>query len=117
MAFLLQIESSNSLYINKPVCIKGKKNFCMQTLNGDFICVCRGRYDLRRTPAENINLPPALLSRFDLLWLILDRADMDSDLEMARHIVYVHQNKESPALGFTPLDPSVLRYISLLLLL
>ncbi|KAJ4968321.1 hypothetical protein NE237_015022 [Protea cynaroides] len=72
-----------------------------------------GRYDLRRTPAENINLPPALLSRFDLLWLILDRADMDSDLEMARHIVYVHQNKESPALGFTPLDPSVLRaYIS-----
>ncbi|PIA61116.1 hypothetical protein AQUCO_00300559v1 [Aquilegia coerulea] len=72
-----------------------------------------GRYDLRRTPAENINLPPALLSRFDLLWLILDRADMDNDLEMARHIVYVHQNKESPALGFAPLEPSVLRaYIS-----
>ncbi|KAK9084333.1 hypothetical protein Scep_030804 [Stephania cephalantha] len=72
-----------------------------------------GRYDMRRTPAENINLPPALLSRFDLLWLILDRADMDSDLEMARHVVYVHQNKESPALGFTPLEPSVLRaYIS-----
>ncbi|KAH9786750.1 DNA replication licensing factor MCM7 [Citrus sinensis] len=72
-----------------------------------------GRYDLRRTPAENINLPPALLSRFDLLWLILDRADMDSDLEMARHVVYVHQNKESPALGFTPLEPAILRaYIS-----
>ncbi|KAL3348249.1 hypothetical protein AABB24_021755, partial [Solanum stoloniferum] len=72
-----------------------------------------GRYDMRRTPADNINLPPALLSRFDLLWLILDRADMDSDLEMARHVVYVHQNKESPALGFTPLEPSVLRaYIS-----
>ncbi|KAJ4838669.1 Mcm2-7 hexameric complex component [Turnera subulata] len=58
-------------------------------------------------------VPPALLSRFDLLWLILDRADMDSDLEMARHVVYVHQNKESPALGFTPLEPSILRaYIS-----
>ncbi|CAA6654398.1 unnamed protein product [Spirodela intermedia] len=72
-----------------------------------------GRYDLRRTPAENINLPPALLSRFDLLWLILDRADMDSDLELARHVVYVHQNLESPALGFAPLEPSVLRaYIS-----
>ncbi|OWM86098.1 DNA replication licensing factor MCM7 [Punica granatum] len=72
-----------------------------------------GRYDLRRTPAENINLPPALLSRFDLLWLILDKADMDNDLEMARHVVYVHQKRESPALGFTPLQPSVLRaYIS-----
>ncbi|XP_074316027.1 DNA replication licensing factor MCM7 isoform X1 [Silene latifolia] len=68
-----------------------------------------GRYDLRRTPAENINLPPALLSRFDLLWLILDKADMDTDLELARHVVYVHQNRESPALGFTPLEPSVLR--------
>ncbi|KAK6941081.1 MCM N-terminal domain [Dillenia turbinata] len=70
-----------------------------------------GRYDLRRTPAENINLPPALLSRFDLLWLILDRADMDSDLKMAQHVLHVHQNKEPPALGFTPLEPSILRYI------
>lgn len=68
-----------------------------------------GRYDLRRTPAENINLPPALLSRFDLLWLILDKADMDSDLEMARHVLYVHQKCEPPALGFTPLESSILR--------
>ncbi|GER35585.1 DNA replication licensing factor MCM7, partial [Striga asiatica] len=59
-----------------------------------------GSYDLRRTPAENVNFPPALLSRFDLLGLILDRADMDTDLELARLIVYVHQNKESPALGW-----------------
>ncbi|CAL1386274.1 unnamed protein product [Linum trigynum] len=72
-----------------------------------------GRYDMRRSPAENINLPPALLSRFDLLWLILDRADMDADLELARHVVHVHQNKKSPALGFAPLEPSILRaYIS-----
>lgn len=34
---------------------------------------------------------------------------MDSDLEMARHVVYVHQKRESPALGFKPLEPSVLR--------
>ncbi|KAL9271937.1 DNA replication licensing factor MCM7-like protein [Drosera capensis] len=33
-----------------------------------------GRYDLRRTPAENINLPPALLSRFDLLWAYIATA-------------------------------------------
>lgn len=36
-----------------------------------------GRYDTRRSPAENIALPAALLSRFDLLWLILDRAEPD----------------------------------------
>nr|KAJ0228534.1 hypothetical protein LSAT_V11C100025930 [Lactuca sativa] len=38
---------------------------------------------------------------------------MDNDLEMVRHVVYVHQNRESPALGFAPLEASVLRaYIS-----
>lgn len=81
-------------------------------LPSEVIILClleRGRYDLRRTPAENINLPPALLSRFDLLWLILDRADMQSDTDMAKHVLYVHQNFESPDLGFTPLEPSILR--------
>ncbi|KAG2331229.1 hypothetical protein Bca52824_002409 [Brassica carinata] len=68
-----------------------------------------GRYDLRRTPAKNINLPPALLSRFDLLWLILVRADMDSDLELAKHVLHVHQTQESPALGFEPLETNILR--------
>lgn len=37
-----------------------------------------GRYDRRRSPAENINLPPALLSRFDLMWLILDKVEAES---------------------------------------
>jgi hypothetical protein len=36
-----------------------------------------GRYDPSRSPAENIALPAALLSRFDLMWLILDTPDMD----------------------------------------
>lgn len=67
---------------------------------------------MRRTPAENINLPPALLSRFDLMWLILDRADMDSDLAMARHVLHVHQHSAPPSLDFTPLDSSTLRYFS-----
>eukprot|EP00897_Mesotaenium_endlicherianum_P004516 jgi/Mesen1/4092/ME000214S03275 len=68
-----------------------------------------GRYDLRRTPAENINLPPALLSRFDLMWLILDKADMESDVALARHVLHVHQHSAPPALQFEPLTPSLLR--------
>ena len=36
-----------------------------------------GRYDPSRSPADNIALPAALLSRFDLMWLILDRPDPD----------------------------------------
>ncbi len=30
-----------------------------------------GRYNTKKSPGENINLPAALLSRFDLLYLII----------------------------------------------
>ena len=35
------------------------------------------RYNPRRSVVENIQLPPTLLSRFDLIYLILDKADSD----------------------------------------
>ena len=50
-----------------------------------------GRYDLKKTPHENINLPAALLSRFDLLFLLLDKPSEEKDLELARHVVNVHR--------------------------
>eukprot|EP00850_Spirogloea_muscicola_P008010 SM000042S15277 [mRNA] locus=s42:148:3666:+ [translate_table: standard] len=68
-----------------------------------------GRYDMRRTPAENINLPPALLSRFDIMFLILDRADLDADIALARHVLHVHQHSAPPTLDFEPLDATTLR--------
>merc|ERR1712213_17276 len=34
-----------------------------------------GRYNPYKSPVENIDLPPALLSRFDLLFLLLDTVD------------------------------------------
>ena len=37
-----------------------------------------GRYDVKRSPTDNINLPAALLSRFDLMWLILDKKDSEA---------------------------------------
>ena len=39
-----------------------------------------GRYNPKKTIEQNIQLPAALLSRFDLLWLIQDKADRDNDL-------------------------------------
>lgn len=33
------------------------------------------KYDPKRSIIENINLPPALISRFDLLYIMLDLAD------------------------------------------
>lgn len=49
-----------------------------------------GRWRRHISPAENVNLPPALLSRFDLMWLLLDDADRDKDLELALHVTHVH---------------------------
>eukprot|EP00887_Chlorella_sp_A99_P007647 scaffold20.g7647.t1 len=71
-----------------------------------------GRYDVRRSPAENINLPAALLSRFDVLWLILDRPSVEQDLSLAQHVLAVHREGRAPAPasgGAAPLSPDLLR--------
>ncbi|KAK5107813.1 hypothetical protein LTR62_000627 [Meristemomyces frigidus] len=55
-----------------------------------------GRYNPRISPVENINLPAALLSRFDILFLILDTPSRDADEELARHVTFVHINNKHP---------------------
>ncbi|KAJ4967870.1 hypothetical protein NE237_014571 [Protea cynaroides] len=54
------------------------------------------RYNPRLSVIENIHLPPTLLSRFDLIYLILDKADEQTDRRLAKHIVALHfENPES----------------------
>ncbi|KAE9593354.1 hypothetical protein Lal_00028751 [Lupinus albus] len=48
------------------------------------------RYNPRLSVIENIHLPPTLLSRFDLIYLILDKADEQTDRRLAKHIVSLH---------------------------
>ncbi|ERL94088.1 hypothetical protein D910_11370 [Dendroctonus ponderosae] len=73
-----------------------------------------GRYNPKRTIEQNIQLPAALLSRFDLLWLIQDKADRDNDLRLAKHITFVHQNCKQPPGPSEALNMSVMRkYIAL----
>ncbi|KAJ3118337.1 Mcm2-7 hexameric complex component [Nowakowskiella sp. JEL0407] len=55
-----------------------------------------GRYNPRMKATENINLPAALLSRFDLLFLILDRQNQDDDHRLASHVTYVHMHGTHP---------------------
>lgn len=55
-----------------------------------------GRYNPRISPVENINLPAALLSRFDVLFLILDKANRDTDQQLAKHVTFVHMNNRHP---------------------
>merc|ERR1719189_588708 len=73
-----------------------------------------GRYNFNKSIEDNIQLPAALLSRFDLLWLIADKSDRENDLRLARHITYVHQNNMNPPQQYTPLDMSLMRrYIAM----
>lgn len=67
------------------------------------------KYNPSRTPEENINLPAALLSRFDLLWLILDTPDHEHDKRLAIHVAYVHRYEEHPPLEFETLDAPFMR--------
>ena len=44
------------------------------------------RYNPRLSVIDNIQLPPSLLSRFDLIYLILDKPDAHTDRKLARHL-------------------------------
>ncbi|MFX1412081.1 MAG: minichromosome maintenance protein MCM [Promethearchaeota archaeon] len=46
-----------------------------------------GRYDRYKTPTQNIRLPPSLLSRFDLIFVVIDRPDPAEDAQMAEFIL------------------------------
>ncbi|EIW66034.1 hypothetical protein TREMEDRAFT_35470, partial [Tremella mesenterica DSM 1558] len=69
-----------------------------------------GRYNPKISPVENINLPAALLSRFDILFLILDTPSRDDDERLAQHVTYVHMYNTHPELDFQPVSPTLMRY-------
>mmetsp|Transcript_98138 Transcript_98138/g.210492 ORF Transcript_98138/g.210492 Transcript_98138/m.210492 type:complete len:804 (+) Transcript_98138:88-2499(+) len=85
-----------------------------------------GRYNPFRSPVENINLPASLISRFDLLFLLLDTVDNEKDKQLAMHVLKVHSSYQQEGaaadekkddtedadilnLGFTPFDASFMR--------
>lgn len=50
-----------------------------------------GQYDKSRRPQENIGLPDSLLSRFDLLFIVLDQLDPALDRRLSEHVIRSHQ--------------------------
>lgn len=50
-----------------------------------------GRYDLYKTPMENIGLQDSLLSRFDLIFVLLDEHDPNRDKAVADHVLNLHR--------------------------
>jgi DNA replication licensing factor MCM4 len=55
------------------------------------------KYNPNLPVPQNIDLPPTLLSRFDLVYLVLDRIDEQNDRRLAKHLVgmYLEDNPEN----------------------
>lgn len=52
------------------------------------------KYNKYLSVVKNINLPPSLISRFDLIYIVLDEIDEDKDKKMADHILELFEDIE-----------------------
>jgi len=50
-----------------------------------------GRYNPYKSPMENIGLQDSLLSRFDLLFVLVDSVDVEKDRKIADHVLRMHR--------------------------
>lgn len=56
------------------------------------------KYNRELTISRNLDLPPTLISRFDLLYLILDNVDEALDRKLAQHLVSLYL-EDAPETG------------------
>jgi len=61
-----------------------------------------GRFTGDHTIAEQLDLPPTLLSRFDVIYSIKDVPDQERDRRLANRILASHRDIESETLGLPP---------------
>jgi replicative DNA helicase Mcm len=64
-----------------------------------------GRFDEYRPISEQIDMPPALLSRFDVIFPVKDKPDKALDTSMAEHILRAHLGGEIREHRATSDDP------------
>lgn len=63
--------------------------------------VC-GNYDPYMLPMDNIGMQDSLLSRFDLLFIMLDEKDWDNDGKIAEHVLRIHRYRPPNELDGEP---------------
>lgn len=54
-----------------------------------------GRFDPNKLPGDQFDIPPTILSRFDLIFPIMDVMDEDKDTKLAEHILLSHKRATS----------------------
>jgi DNA replication licensing factor MCM3 len=58
-----------------------------------------GQYNRKKRIQENIGLPDSLLSRFDLLFVVLDQLDPNIDRKIASHVIRGHRYRPGNGLS------------------
>ena len=54
-----------------------------------------GHYNKAKTVSENLKMDTALLSRFDLIFILLDKPNEDMDRYLSEHVMRLHSNAAS----------------------
>jgi replicative DNA helicase Mcm len=60
-----------------------------------------GRFDPHGIVAEQIDMPPTLINRFDLIFPIKDLPSVDKDEKLAMHILQLHKNPDIESTSIT----------------
>lgn len=70
-----------------------------------------GRYDELMTAGENISLQTTILSRFDTIFILLDKSDRTRDAQLSKHVLDIHRNFGTAAMQEAegPISPELLR--------
>ena len=72
-----------------------------------------GRFNQTKNLADQFDVPPSLLSRFDLIFPIMDILDEEKDSQLAEHILSSHydaaRGTAAPEEGEQPLEKELLR--------
>lgn len=63
-----------------------------------------GQYLKDKPPTKNVGMPDSLLSRFDLIFIILDDKDADKDRRIAERVCKNHR--------YSPIDPTALHQLN-----
>ncbi|XP_053622014.1 DNA helicase MCM8 [Plodia interpunctella] len=67
-----------------------------------------GSYNRAKTVAENLKINPALLSRFDLVFILLDQPDEKNDAMLSEHVLAMHSGQKSKKVGSHDANASII---------
>jgi len=72
-----------------------------------------GHYNMSKSVGENLKMNSALLSRFDLIFILMDKPDGEMDQYLSRHVMALHSGNTADLSAFRPgqsqdtnMDPS-----------